>query len=306
MSDANEVSIGYVAESTFGTSPTTGFKAFRFTSESLEHTKTLNNSQEIRSDGNVPDIVEMSAENTGSLDFELSYGAIDDFLEAVLLGSWSSNVLKNGRASKSFTIEKHYGGTGITKPYHLYKGMSPNTLNLTLPAGGFITGSVGFTGTDTEANTTRKQSAAHTAAPTGRVMTGVSNVTSIADSGTTVTRIMNSSLSITNNLRTRPVLGSTVTDSMGYGYVEVTGTISAYFQVGGQYDKFLSQVDSSLAFTLTDSAGNVYSILLPKVKYTSGTISAGGVNTDVMAEIGFTSFYDSTQNSSISVTRTDA
>ena len=306
MSDSNAVSIAYATESTFGSAPTSGYGLFRYTGESLEHSKTMNNSQEIRSDGNIPDITEMSSENTGSLDFELSYEALDTFLEGVLLGSWSSNVLKNGRAIKSFSIEKHFGGSGISKPYHLFKGMSANTLNLTLPAGGFVTGSVGFTGTSVEANTARKQSAAYSAAPTNRVMTGVSNVTSISDAGSAVARIMNATLSVTNNLRTRPVLGSTVTESMGYGYVEVTGTISAYFQTGGLYDKFIGQNDSSLSFVLSDTAGNAYTILLPKVKYVSGTITAGGVNSDVMSDIGFSAFYDSTQASSISITRADS
>ena len=146
----------------------------------------------------------------------------------------------------------------------------PTTLNLTMPAGGFITGSVGFTGTNVGSqHSSRKQSAAHTAAPTNRVMTGVSNVTSISDAGSAVARIMNATLSVTNNLRTRPVLGSTVSHSMGYGYVEVTGSLSAYFQTGGLYDKFLAQTDSSLTFVLTDAGGNSYSIALPKLKYTS-------------------------------------
>ena len=306
MSDANAVSVAYATESTFGTAPTTGYKLLRFTSESIEHSKVTNNSQEIRSDGNIPDITEMSSENTGSLDFELSYGTFDDLLESVLLGSWSSDVLKNGRTPKSFTLEKHYGGTGITKPYHLFKGMSVNTLNLTMPAGGFVTGSFGFTGTNVEANTARKQSAAYTAATTTRVMTGVENVSSITDSGTAVARVMNASVSVSNNSRTRPVLGSTVTESIGYGYVEVTGNLSLYFKDGGLYDKFINQTDSALAFTLLDADTNQYIITLPKVKYISGPINASGVNTDVMAEIGFSAFYDSSSAASISIARDTA
>ena len=127
MSDSNLTSIAIAAESTFGTAPSTGYKFLRYTGESLAY--NINNSQsaEIRNDRNVSDMVRTDASAAGDINFELTFATFDDLLEGVLCGAVSSDTLKNGTTTKSFSIEKHYG-SGVTKPFHLYKGMTPSSM----------------------------------------------------------------------------------------------------------------------------------------------------------------------------------
>jgi len=88
MSDANRSTIAYIAESTWGTTPgSPSFKKMRITGESLMHEKTTVLSEEIRDDRQNSDLVQVAAQASGSVDFELSYLAFQPFLAAALCAS---------------------------------------------------------------------------------------------------------------------------------------------------------------------------------------------------------------------------
>lgn len=103
-------------------------KELRFTGDTpLRHNKSTVQSQEIRSDRQVPDVVETAAGAQGGFNFELSYAAFDDFLNAVLEAdtaaanpsvSWDTaisettvNVDKTGAASGKVRFTKTGLGT---------------------------------------------------------------------------------------------------------------------------------------------------------------------------------------------------
>lgn len=93
MSDSNRTQLYYAKESVFGTTPAVAFQEMRFTGEGLN--KNIENilSNEIRSDRQVTDLIQVDADVTGAINFELSYGAFDDFLEAALYSAgWSTTV----------------------------------------------------------------------------------------------------------------------------------------------------------------------------------------------------------------------
>lgn len=52
-------------------------------------------------------------DGSGDIPFELSYGSFDDFLEAVMGGTWAVNVLKIGNSKRSFTFEQGYPDINI-------------------------------------------------------------------------------------------------------------------------------------------------------------------------------------------------
>lgn len=95
MADANLVALGYIAESTFGTTPgTPSFVALRKTSESLQKAVQTTTSQEIRSDRQIADLIRTGINAEGEIGIELSYGEYDPFFEAALFAdsTWSSPV----------------------------------------------------------------------------------------------------------------------------------------------------------------------------------------------------------------------
>ncbi|MBW7990049.1 MAG: hypothetical protein FVQ84_08550 [Planctomycetes bacterium] len=69
------------------------FKDIRYTSESLGQDTDTVQSAEIRNDRQVVDIVRTNVSASGDINFELSYGSFDDFMEAALQSAaWSTEV----------------------------------------------------------------------------------------------------------------------------------------------------------------------------------------------------------------------
>lgn len=64
----------------------------RYTGESLQHNKNTVQSQEIRSDAQITDLIEVGVAGEGDINIELSYGAHDDFLAALLRTTWVDYV----------------------------------------------------------------------------------------------------------------------------------------------------------------------------------------------------------------------
>jgi hypothetical protein len=71
----------------------TAYNELRHTGESLKQDTTTQESNEIRDDRQVADVKRSSVSASGDINFELSYGAFDDFIAAALMSSgWSTQV----------------------------------------------------------------------------------------------------------------------------------------------------------------------------------------------------------------------
>jgi hypothetical protein len=82
--------IRYIVESAFGQVPGTGnAQNLRFTGESLAFNITKSESNEIRSDRQITDLVPTNADANGDINYELSYREYDDLIEAALMGAWN-------------------------------------------------------------------------------------------------------------------------------------------------------------------------------------------------------------------------
>lgn len=90
FADSNRADVRAIPEVTWGVTPTSGTsKQIRYTSHSLAPTKDTRASDEIRSDRMVSNNVETSFNSGGDLNFELSAGGQDDWMEGFLAGTWS-------------------------------------------------------------------------------------------------------------------------------------------------------------------------------------------------------------------------
>lgn len=94
MSDASRVKLSYIEESTYGVTPSGNLDEVRFTSESLNFALGTTQSNEIRADRNVPDLIQTSFQSEGAVEVELSYNSLDDWIEAALFAdsTWSTGV----------------------------------------------------------------------------------------------------------------------------------------------------------------------------------------------------------------------
>lgn len=100
---ANRTGIRYVEESTWGTTPATPtLTELRYTGEGVNFDIETTTSNEIRSDRMTSDLVQTNQSTGGNIDFELSFDAFDDFIEAAMFNEFGSAVGINGEVTISF------------------------------------------------------------------------------------------------------------------------------------------------------------------------------------------------------------
>ena len=120
------------------------------------------------------------------------------------------------------------------------------------------------------------------AAPTNEVMNAVSNVLQIEFDGVVSTAFFNTlNLAINNGLRPQDAIGSLPHVGIALSRLEVTGDAELYFKNNDEYNKYLNATSFSMSFRVEDAAGQAYIFTLPKVKYETGEVVAGGLDQDV-------------------------
>lgn len=303
MADTSQTRLAYITESTYGTTPSTPTMLVqRYTGEGLSANIQTITSNEIRADRNISDVVQVGSEVGGNVDFELSYGSFDLWLESLMHGAWSTNVLKNGTTRKSFSMEKTFE-TGATDQYHRFTGCIANTLTLSVQAQQIVTGSFGFLGKGFSSAQAIISGATYTAPNTNDVINAGNNFASLAVTGVTSPELTSLNLSITNNLRTQAVVGSIESRGVGTGRFEVTGDLTAYFENEDLYELFLAQTATDLTFKLGGASSKNYVFDMDKIKFTGAEIVAGGNDQDVLAVMQFRALYEGTDNT-LKITRT--
>jgi len=306
MSESNRVEIKYVAESTYGTTPTnsTAWQALRFTSHSLSGSPSTVVSKEIRSDRQVSDLILVSQQVGGEIQGEFSCLTYDDLIQAAMGGTWTTaGVLKAGTTERHFTLEVGY--TDWTAPQYLqYKGMRVGSMGLNFAYGSVATCSFGFAGkTHLSSATSLLGSGSVAAATTTDVLNGSSDISGVEIDGSAPTSIVKAiSLNLNNNLRPLEGVGATGPQDQAYGRSMVTGSIEMYFDDNAAYAKLLANTTASLEWVVGDGT-NSYTFLLPKIKFNQGAPTVSGVDTDVMLRLDFTALYDSGEATQLKITQ---
>jgi hypothetical protein len=88
IAESSRFQLRYLEETVWGTTPASALKNFRCTGASLKQVNQTTVSEEIRSDRQITDLVRVGVSATARVDFEVSYGALDDFLEGALAADW--------------------------------------------------------------------------------------------------------------------------------------------------------------------------------------------------------------------------
>lgn len=305
MSEANRVSIKYVAEVTPGTTPTNSinWKYARFLSQNFNATPKTVVSNEIRSDRMVSDLIVVGQENRGDIGVELSAASYDDWLEAAMGGTWSTNVLKAGTTEKWFSFEVGFEDW-TTVQYLQYKGVRVGGFNFDFPYGDVVKGSFNFAGlTALQSTTSLKGSGTVAAVNTNSVMNAAAGMTAITlDGGAPGAAVKSIKLNLDNSVRAVEGVGSAGPTDLTYGRSMVTGSIEMYFETIAMYTKLLAGTSAALAWTVSDGAKS-YAFLLPKIKFNSGAPVVTGVDTDVMINLDFTALYDGSETTNLKITR---
>ena len=375
--DSSNVTLGYIEESNWGTTPASNLTLVRMRSEGFAGSKSRARPDEIRAAGDAAQAITQSVEASGSISGLLSHATYNEFIAGMVNGEWvarlsltssSSRTVAVANTAKTFTL----GGSGaefatflpgtyfkasgfatanaanngyfkvISKTSNQIivvekltnaggaKTLSNVTINnatvtlerlayvrnaaaftsfsiekkladdkyLTYP-GSYITGGGIATnqGSFAECNfdflckeekkaTATINGGTLVQAPTGRVIDTVTGLKNFNMSGVTTQPILQSiSWSIAKEgARQQFGIGNVGALGMGRGTVTLSGSLTTYFKDFSIYDSFVNETSSELVYRVEDSSGKGYIITLPNVTITNPSITAGGPDTDMIAD----------------------
>lgn len=290
--------MSYVAESTYGTTPTNPTMIpLRHTGTTLGLTKDAIESEELRQDRHIAHFRHGNKGVTGDINFELSYGAFDDFIEAVMCGTWSTNVLKAGTTSRSFTIERHHEDIS---EYIRSTGCAINTMSLSIAPNSMVTGSFGIIGQNTVVTASAISGASDGTENTNAPFDSFSGTINENDQASAIVTALE--LNISNGMEQQYVVGSSTIIQPALAKSTVSGSITVFLEDSDLIDKFVSETASDLDFTLTDGT-NTYAFDMPNVKYNTGNPEVAGPGA-VTVTMDFIALYDSSQATNLQITRT--
>lgn len=305
MSQANRTSVKSLAEVTYGVTPANSadWQAMRYKAHDLGAMPKTVISEEIRADRMVSDLIVVGQEVKGNVGIELSATSYDEWMEAALCGTWSTNVLKAGIAERSFSIEVGHEDWSPVQ-YLQYTGMRIAGFNMDFAYGAVVSGQFQFAGKSAAQSTTSLiGSGSVDAATTTSVMNASAGITAATIDGSAPgAAIKKISLKLDNTLRPVEGIGQSGPTDQSYGRSMVTGTIEMYFETIAMYNKLIAGTSAALAWTVAQDSKS-YAFSIPKLKFNSGNPPVTGPDTDVMISLEFTALYDSGSSSQISITR---
>lgn len=312
MANGSRHSMRIVAESAYGTTPATpAFDIIRHTGTTLGLSKESLQSEELRDDRQIADFRHGAYQVGGDINIELSYGSFDKLLEAVLCGTWQTDSpvagtdrLKAGTVRRSFTIERFFGDIlTVDKPYHRFTGVEFNTMSLAINANAMITGSFGVLGQNMTTSTVIVTGATYNPATTTSPLDSFTGT--LQEAGTPIAVITEIQLNVENGLEARFVVGSKQSIRPSIGRSNISGQVTAYFENSTLLDKFINETESSIVFELPDGAGNLYTVTLPRIKYTGGQPDVDGEG-PITLSMPFQALLDSVTGTNIIIDRTPA
>ena len=208
----------------------------------------------------------------------------------------TGSMIRNGTTLSSFTVQKHLQDA-TTPAFINFFGSRVGGQSLNFSSGQILTGSFSFMALGAVVNAAQEAGATINPASTTGVMNAVTNVVNILEDDVASTSTFSSlTMNVNNGLRAQDGIGSLPHVGIALSRLEVSGDISLYFEDATAYNKYLNATAFSLSFRLQDAAGNAYIYTLPNVKFESGSVTAGGLDQDVMLDGSWRAILDPTTN----------
>lgn len=312
IATGSNAQFSYVTEVTAGTTPATPtFNKFGVINFGVALTKDTFTDPSIQSDRQTRFFVHGNKKIGGDISTNLmSCGAsptgntlYDPFFESLFQSTWSTNVLKIGQTSKSFTVEKIIQDTTGAKNYFRYKGVQTTTLTVDIALNAAVSAKWSFAGLDEDpVATSIITGATYVDIPTAPQPVVHINSGNFFKEGGSATSLMTAlSFTIDNAPDINYALGSPVANSITYSTAKITGTATYYFSDATMYNKFINETISSIEVKLSDG-GRSYTFLFPKVKYGAATATIPNDKT-IIVQMPFTALYDSVTGTTVQLTR---
>jgi len=204
----------------------------------------------------------------------------------------TGRTLTNGITKNSFLLEADFSDIAAVK---YQTGVRMDTMAFNIAAQQIVTGTFGVMGKG-GFNASATVASATTSAAQQTAMTAAANVSDIRENGVLLANTVQAmTVNLSNNMRSRPHIGSKYSAEHGDGGVDVSGTANIYFEDKSLYDKMLNHSATSLGLRMTDVDGNAIVLSLPNVYFASGDPAAPGQDQDVFLSLNWTAILDATE-----------
>jgi hypothetical protein len=298
--------LAYIAEATYGAgvpaTPTFETAVVRSGGPKIEVDALEDDS--IRSDFQRQSVRTGTRKGSFTLPTWLRYGAYDAWLEALLGGTWTANVLATGVARRSFAMEEYFGDLGSAdKDYHRWSGCEFSKLALQVANNQLVAANFdGFVRDVTRADAAVANSTYNAPSAIGPFAFKDATFTI----GGTASGIITAwNLAIDRQLQPRYVANGTTSLRPDSKIVKVNGSVEVWLDIGAGalIDAWLAETQKALDLSLLDPAGNTLLITVPALRFTSGSPNVPG-DGSIPVALSFEAYYDSVSSSQLTITRT--
>jgi hypothetical protein len=210
-------------------------------------------------------------------------------------------TLKAGITRRSFTIERKFGDIqSADKPFHRFKGVELNSLKLQVSANKIVTGAFGVLSQGLSLDTIPIVGSTYKAATTTGVMDSFTGT--LTEGGSAIAVVTEIQLTLENGLEARYVVGSKQTILPSVKRSNCNGQVTVFFENSALLEKFINETESSIAFDTPDTAGNIYTWTIPRLKFNGGQPDVKG-DGPITLGIPFQALLDSVTSTNLSIER---
>ena len=294
----------YVEETVdYGVTPATPvLTTIRHTGTTLGLSKNTTVSEELRPDRQISNYRHGTKQIGGDINTELSSGSFDDLIEAVMLGTWATDVLKAGTVRRSFSIYRNFSdfeaGDGA---WNEFQGVEFNTWNVSLQPDGIVQSNFGVVGQRQNAGTDTEP--AGSTFPPPNVNDPFDSFSGILkEGGVDLGIVTEINFTLENGIEPRFVVGSDETIRPMISRSNLSGEMTVYFENSELMNKFIDETHSSLEFSVVKGSQS-YTFLMPNVVYNGGQPDTQGQGA-ITLTMPFQALYDVTEATQLKITRT--
>ncbi|MDC4824374.1 phage tail tube protein [Acinetobacter baumannii] len=291
MSSGAKIRLYACEEAVLGTTPANPvWYTVRRVTDSLTENVITEDSSEVVDSRFRQGAVVTEAEVTGQLEFELSLGTFDLFLNVLAFNNWAANALSfGGGVRKSLTLVKVFEDIGQV---FIYRGIQVNTGEMTIQTTGKITGNFGLVGssfTRQQVNPVTNPIPAST-----RPLVSMPNVEKLLINGQSIQGkacLQTLTINFSNNLEAIRCIGSGKYTPEFYLEKMMDIGVNANFMFSATSASWIDAIKTrdvfTLTFDITDTKGSKYSFNFPQLEVKEANHPDGGGDDIITIDINF-------------------
>ncbi|EKL7978957.1 phage tail tube protein [Acinetobacter baumannii] len=291
MSSGAKIRLYACKEAVLGTTPANPvWYTVRRVTDSLTENVTTEDSSEVVDSRFRQGAVVTEAEVTGQLEFELSLGTFDLFLNVLAFNNWAANALSfGGGVRKSLTLVKVFEDIGQV---FIYRGIQVNTGEMTIQTTGKITGNFGLVGssfTRQQVNPVTNPIPAST-----RPLVSMPNVEKLLINGQSIQGkacLQTLTINFSNNLEAIRCIGSGKYTPEFYLEKMMDIGVNANFMFSATSASWIDAIKTrdvfTMTFDITDTKGSKYSFNFPQLEVKEANHPDGGGDDIITIDINF-------------------